>query len=72
MTTTDPKEVSSARNIESLTLETAKSVAREKLISLRAYAFWQSRGCTHGYDVEDWLAAESEIIDELLMSEKTN
>ncbi|MBX3075575.1 DUF2934 domain-containing protein [Candidatus Obscuribacterales bacterium] len=43
---------------------------REQLISIRAFTLWESRGCTHGYDVDDWLAAESELInEELLMAQ---
>ena len=26
-----------------------------------AYAYWQSRGCIDGHDVEDWLMAEQEV-----------
>jgi hypothetical protein len=26
-----------------------------------AYSYWESRGRQHGYDVEDWLAAEQEV-----------
>src|SRR5712691_3947711 len=32
------------------------------LISSRAYQLFESRGFTHGYDREDWLRAESEIL----------
>ncbi len=27
-----------------------------------AYSYWESRGCEHGYDMEDWLAAEQEVM----------
>jgi hypothetical protein len=27
----------------------------------RAYAFYLARGCSDGYDVEDWLRAEAEV-----------
>ena len=40
---------------------------REKLISLRAYEIWNRRGCTHGYDIDDWLSAENELINEQLL-----
>lgn len=32
-------------------------------IAARAYELWCSRGYDHGHDVEDWLAAEREMID---------
>jgi hypothetical protein len=34
---------------------------RRQRIEQRAYERFESRGCVHGHDVEDWLAAESEI-----------
>lgn len=34
----------------------------EDLIRFRAYQLFEQRGCNHGFDVEDWLRAESEII----------
>ncbi len=30
-------------------------------IAVRAYARFEARGFQHGYDVEDWLAAEREL-----------
>jgi DUF2934 family protein len=33
----------------------------EELIRLRAYRFYEERGCEHGHDVEDWLRAEAEV-----------
>jgi hypothetical protein len=34
---------------------------RRQRIEQRAYERFVSRGCVHGHDVEDWLAAESEF-----------
>jgi hypothetical protein len=34
---------------------------REQSIALRAYQRWEARGFAHGFDVEDWLAAEREL-----------
>ena len=31
-------------------------------ISLRAYQHWLARGGMHGYDREDWFAAEQELV----------
>ena len=33
----------------------------EQLIRIRAYLFFEERGCEHGHDLEDWLRAEAEI-----------
>ncbi|MBN1982837.1 MAG: DUF2934 domain-containing protein [Chitinivibrionales bacterium] len=30
-------------------------------ISRRAYEMFETRGCLHGFDVEDWLRAEQEV-----------
>jgi hypothetical protein len=30
-------------------------------IAHRAYELWLAHGATHGHDVDDWLAAESEL-----------
>jgi hypothetical protein len=34
----------------------------EELIRVRAYQFYQERGCEDGHDLEDWLQAEAEIV----------
>jgi hypothetical protein len=33
-------------------------------IALRAYAIFLERGCVHGWDVEDWLEAEQQLLAE--------
>lgn len=38
------------------------SVPSHDAIALRAYEFFLQRGCTHGWDVEDWLQAERELL----------
>lgn len=48
------------------------SIEREDLISARAYEMWLRRGCTHGYDVADWLEAENELIAEALLMSQTD
>ncbi|MGE3552887.1 MAG: DUF2934 domain-containing protein [Candidatus Obscuribacterales bacterium] len=54
--------------------KTKKSPAKEseaqvtfvhrELVSKRAYQIWEKRGCAHGFDLENWLLAEKEILDE--------
>jgi hypothetical protein len=34
----------------------------EDEIRLRAYAIYERRGASHGQDVDDWLAAERELL----------
>ena len=34
----------------------------EELIRVRAYHFYEKRGCEHGHDLEDWFLAEAEIV----------
>ena len=31
-------------------------------IALKAYAIYEKRGCRHGSDLADWLAAEREVL----------
>ena len=33
----------------------------EEFIRLRAYQYYEERGCEDGHDLEDWLRAEAEI-----------
>ncbi len=51
-------------------LSTRPPIEVEK-ISERAYLMWLERGCTHGFDTEDWLKAEYELQDrEVLMKDE--
>jgi hypothetical protein len=34
-----------------------------------AYALYLQRGCEHGKDVDDWVAAERELTDELVVGQ---
>jgi hypothetical protein len=34
----------------------------EEIIRRRAYELFESHGCQHGRDMEDWLQAESEVM----------
>jgi len=53
----------------STTALTSKSVVESppipaEAIARRAYEKFMARGCQHGFDQEDWLAAEQELIAE--------
>jgi len=46
------------------------SKATVNQIADRAYHAWLNRGCTHGFDVEDWLDAERQLLNqEVLLAE---
>ena len=34
---------------------------RDRIIAMKAYEFFCSRGCEHGSDLDDWLSAEREL-----------
>jgi hypothetical protein len=40
-------------------------VSREQ-ISEKAYEKWQQRGCVHGFDREDWMQVENELLQDSL------
>ena len=40
----------------------------EELIRFRAYELYEQRGRNHGFDLEDWLRAETEIASRALQS----
>lgn len=42
--------------------EGAVSDELQERIAKRAYALYRERGCREGYDVEDWVDAEREIL----------
>ncbi len=52
---------STKKRISSLAL--LRAVPREEDVRLRAYWKWVASGRTHGHDVEDWLASESELYE---------
>jgi hypothetical protein len=37
---------------------------RDRIIAMKAYEFFCSRGCEHGSDLDDWLSAERELASE--------
>jgi Protein of unknown function (DUF2934) len=46
-----------------------ESTIRDR-IALKAYELWESRGRSHGSDVENWLEAERLIIDEIVSTNR--
>jgi hypothetical protein len=37
----------------------------QEQIALRAYRLYASRGCLDGFDLQDWLQAEEEVLSQL-------
>jgi hypothetical protein len=37
---------------------------QDQRIALRAYELFEARGCVDGFDLQDWLQAEREILGE--------
>src|SRR5690242_16907955 len=48
-----------------ITVESRNEQHREIILATvakRAYELFQQRGCAHGFDLEDWVAAEKELL----------
>jgi hypothetical protein len=45
----------------------APAVPKETVIATRAYELFLQRGGVHGYDTEDWLMAERELLPDAAM-----
>src|ERR1019366_3718627 len=57
------KPIETATKKESVVaISQAKVVSREKIEQV-AYQIWVQRGYQHGYALEDWIAAESELLE---------
>lgn len=48
------------------TLQPSTPTVPAEAVAKRAYEKFLARGCTHGHDQDDWLAAEQELIAEAL------
>ena len=55
-------EIADEQPIAYETAETPQATAED--IAERAYALYLARGAEHGHDVEDWLQAERELLNE--------
>lgn len=61
-TVTKKERVATPENISNT------AVSQEQILE-RAYLIWQRKGCTHGFDIEDWFTAERELQEEILMTD---
>jgi hypothetical protein len=60
-TTTRSKKTDAAQAVETTILSQSHGNA-EELIRYRAYQLFEQRGRNHGFDMEDWLRAEVEVV----------
>ena len=48
---------------ENPTEEPATAAVLQEQIQRRAYELYEQRGKVHGFDLDDWLQAENEVLD---------
>ena len=56
--------ISSTSQAQSKTERDTGDQTVHELIAVRAYELFQSRGAIHGTDIDDWLQAEKEILQQ--------
>jgi uncharacterized Fe-S cluster-containing MiaB family protein len=59
-----PKSTKTAKSAETPEVAkiTTQAVNLHDVIRERAYQIFESRGCYHGRDFDDWMRAESEVL----------
>jgi hypothetical protein len=65
--TTRSKKAATPQAQENTTIQQSRKQSNgsvEEIIRYRAYQLYVQRGGTHGYDKEDWLRAESEVVSD--------
>jgi Protein of unknown function (DUF2934) len=50
--------------------ELSDTALLRRLIAQRAYQLYEARGCVEGFDLQDWLHAEREILEQVEPPEK--
>ena len=50
--------------------ELSDTALLRRLFARRAYQLYEARGCLDGFDLQDWLQAEREILGEVEQPEK--
>jgi len=53
---------SNIRNIPNIVVASVEPIVHDQ-IALRAFELYLERGGEHGHDVEDWLRAEREVLE---------
>jgi len=50
--------------------ELSDTASLRRLFAQRAYQLYEARGCIDGFDVQDWLQAERELLEQLTEPEQ--
>jgi len=50
--------------------ELSDTALLHRLFAQRAYQLYEARGCIDGFDVQDWLQAERELLEQLTEPEQ--
>src|ERR1017187_4531868 len=58
-----PKPIEAATKKENVVSNSQPKVVSREKIEQVAYQIWVQRGYQHGYALEDWIAAESELLE---------
>jgi hypothetical protein len=69
------KQASKSRNNWVITVESRNEQHQEIIlaaIAKRAYQLFEQRGCAHGFALEDWIAAEKELLQTTLTGTPRN
>jgi hypothetical protein len=50
--------------------ELSDTALMRRLFARRAYQLYEARGCLDGFDLQDWLQAEREVLEQLTEPEQ--
>ena len=59
------KKALGAQDVEDKTKQSLLQEEVQAAIRLKAYELFEQRGCSHGYEAQDWLEAERIIMEQL-------
>ncbi len=62
----DPRDAQLQKQTEELRIHLLGNDGIRERVSSRAYELYERRGADHGRDLEDWVAAENEVLSALL------
>jgi len=65
VTSKRPRKSKSAKAAVAPAQQVSVSTDFQEAIRSRAYSIYEQRGCQHGYDVDDWLIAEAEVVQKV-------
>jgi DUF2934 family protein len=62
----DPRDALLLKQTEELRIQLLGNEGVRERVSSRAYELYERRGADHGRDLEDWVAAENEVLSALI------